>query len=72
MNTIILLLLAAAPKPGCDAASQGRFWPEAANYSRTEARRTFQSGMLEMCTAGNRKYRWQPLSVHVSQIRRKR
>ena len=71
MVTIILLLLAAAPKPGCDAASQGKFWPEAANHSGEEVRRLSQSGMLEMCSAGNGKYRWRPLSVHVSRIARK-
>ena len=72
MNAIILLLLAASSKPVCNAANQGRFWPEAANGSAQSIRELYQSGTLEMCSAGEWKYKWVPLSVHVSRLGRKR
>jgi hypothetical protein len=72
MSAIVLLLLAASSKPVCNAAHQGRYWPEAANGSRQALRELYQSGALELCSAGEWKYKWMPLSVHVTRLGRKR
>jgi hypothetical protein len=71
MGPIVLLLLTLTPKPVCNAANHGRFWPEAANSSRDSVRRLYKCGALELCSATNRRYRWILLSVHVSQAGRK-
>jgi hypothetical protein len=71
MGPIILLLLTMFPKPACNAANHGRFWPQAANASPAAARNFYRCGALEMCSATNRHYRWMPVSVHVTQAGRK-
>lgn len=72
MNAIILLLLAASSKPVCNVANHGRYWPEAANGSPRSVRAFYQSGVLEVCSAGEWKYKWMPLSVHISRLGKKR
>jgi hypothetical protein len=47
-------------KPACDKQHQGMAWPEQdARSACTE---------IEVCTVGVWKYRWQPVTVHVSQL----
>jgi len=53
-----------AQKPPCNAANQGRFWPEEANINRDAARRLSQSGELETCALAVWKYKWKRLSVN--------
>ena len=72
MNAIVLLLVAVSSRPACNAANHGRYWPETANGSRQAIREFYQSGTLEMCSAGEWKYKWVPLSVHISRIAKKR
>jgi hypothetical protein len=72
--TLLLLVLSTQPafeKPACTAANHGRFWPEAANASPEAARRLSRCGALQMCIVVRHRYRWEPLSVHVSQAGRK-
>ena len=57
-----------ARRPPCNARNHGRLWPEQANSDRDFAQRAGRCGELLMCTVGVWKYRWQPLTVHVSQL----
>ena len=75
MRWIILLLLAFIPcfpeetgKPPCNAQNRGRIWPEGAALDRALARSAESCGQPEICTAGLWRYRWQPLTVHISQL----
>jgi hypothetical protein len=51
-------------KPPCDAQHRGDVWPKAAAGA---AKRP-----LEMCTRGAWKYRWEPVTVSVSQLAKER
>jgi hypothetical protein len=57
-----------AERPPCNAKQRGRLWPEEANTSREASRRAERCGNLQMCAVGVWRYRWQPLTVHVSQL----
>jgi hypothetical protein len=57
-----------APKPACNAKTQGQFWPSEANSSPEAARRYTQSGELEACAKGVWKYKWERLSVNVRDL----
>jgi hypothetical protein len=48
------------PKPRCNAQQRGRLWPEGAARSTC--------GQIEICTLSVWKYRWEPITVHVSQL----
>lgn len=66
------LYAAAEPaKPVCTAKLRGRFWPAAANSDRTAARRSFQDGSLQICTAGLWRFRWENLSVNYQELTRR-
>ena len=47
---------------------RGRLWPEAVNYDPAAARRAERCGEIFMCRLGAWTYRWEPLTVHVSQL----
>jgi hypothetical protein len=49
-------------KPVCNAQNRGRLWPEGA------ARGTCRS--VEICTVDVWKYRWEPVTISVSQLSR--
>jgi hypothetical protein len=75
---LALLLLATAAcyaeepkKPRCNGKSEGLFWPEEANTDRIAAGRLSRCGALEVCVLRGWRYKWQPLSVHVSQLGKK-
>ena len=53
-----------ARRPACNAANQGRFWPEEANASARAARQLYQNGELLMCSQALWKYKWERLSVN--------
>jgi len=54
---------AGAAKPECNAQTKGDFWPDKANRG---------SGVpVEMCVEKHWKYRWEQLTVDISQLRRK-
>jgi hypothetical protein len=55
-------------KPRCTAKVQGRYWPERANSDAQLAATLARSGELEMCVVRVWKHRWEPLTVHVSQL----
>lgn len=55
-------------KPPCTAESRGRLWPEEANSGPASARRAAQCSGLEMCVRYGRRYRWEKVAVHVSQL----
>jgi hypothetical protein len=55
-------------KPPCNAQNRGQLWPLESNYDHQAARRAERSGTLEICSPGIWKYRWQSLTVHVSQL----
>jgi hypothetical protein len=61
-----------AKKPACNAAHQGRFWPEEANASAVAARRLYQRGELKMCVQAVWKHEWQRLSVNVRNLSKTR
>lgn len=64
MSGILLLLLLAGAhsvKPACTAELRSSLWPDkAARDSRTP---------IEMCVRKHGSYRWQPLTVDISQLR---
>ena len=69
----LLTLLSAAcmaeeERPRCTSLIRGRFWPEQANWDRAASRRAEQCGELMICTQRAWRYRWEPLTVHVSQL----
>ena len=43
-------------------------WPEAANSDRHALQRAARSGKLEVCAATTWRYRWQPMTVTVTQL----
>ena len=49
-------------KPPCNAQNRGKLWPK-------EAGRHTAAGPVEMCLMRLWRYRWQPLTVDVSQLR---
>jgi hypothetical protein len=57
-----------APKPACNARSQGQFWPPEANVSKDAVWRLYQQGNLEMCSLGVWKYKWERLSVNIRDL----
>lgn len=59
-------------KPRCSAKLRGRYWPEQANSDARLAVTLARSGQLEMCAARVWKYRWETLTVHVSQLAKER
>jgi hypothetical protein len=59
-------------KPRCSAKLRGRFWPEQANSDAKLAVTVARSGQLEMCAVRVWKYRWETLTVHVSQLAKER
>ena len=59
-------------KPRCSARLQGQFWPEQANQDAKLARALSRTGELELCTLWGWRYRWQSVSVHISQLPKKR
>lgn len=48
------------PKPPCNARNRGQLWPEPKDRDACHP--------VEMCTEHRWKYRWQPLTVDVSQL----
>ena len=55
-------------KAACNAATRGRFWPEAANGDPQAARKLSQCGSLELCTVSSWRYKWRPVTVNVRQL----
>ena len=53
-----------APKPVCNAQNRGRLWPE-------KAGRHTAGAPIELCSMHFLKYRWQKLTVDVSELRMK-
>ena len=78
MKRLILCVLVAASglaeqpqvprKAACNAATRGKFWPEAANGDPQTARKLSQCGSLELCTVSNWRYKWRPVAVNVRQL----
>jgi hypothetical protein len=71
MKTTLLIAFSAAicfaqeaPKPICNAKTQGQFWPAEANSNPQAVRRYTQSGELELCARGLWKYKWEHLSIN--------
>jgi hypothetical protein len=62
----------AGEKPRCNEHNQGRFWPEAANVSANALRTAARDGSLEMCSAVWWKYKWEPVTVSVRTLLKKR
>jgi hypothetical protein len=68
MRSVIPILLAASccasgaepAKPACNAQTRGELWPETGRVSGTP---------IEICSKAHRKYRWQQLTVDVSQLK---
>ena len=60
------------PRPACNAANRGRFWPEQANHDPHAIHKLAQSGELELCTLDVWKHRWQKMSVNARQAKPKR
>jgi hypothetical protein len=68
MRLVIPILLAASccssgaepAKPVCNAQTRGKLWPETARVSGTP---------IEICSKVHRKYRWQQLTVDISQLK---
>jgi hypothetical protein len=65
---LLLLTATVNDKPPCTAESRGRLWPEEANSGPALARRAAQCTGLEMCVRYGRRYRWEKVAVHVSQL----
>jgi hypothetical protein len=63
-----LCLAAQNGKPRCSAKLHGRFWPEQANSDAKLAVALARSGELEICSVRVWKYRWESLTVHISQL----
>jgi len=55
-------------KPQCGSRNQGEFWPDAANTDRELRSKLNHCGQLEICTYQVWRYKWKPVSVHVSQL----
>ena len=55
-------------RPACNARNNGQFWPEQANTNHAAARRAERCGELQICAPSQWRYRWQPLTVHISQL----
>jgi hypothetical protein len=71
LSLVVLLvpcLAAENAKPQCNAKSRGTLWPAQANTDPAAARKALRCGELQMCTAGTWKYRWEPMTVSVSQL----
>ena len=69
----VIPMLAETPKPVCDQKSRGRFWPEEANRDRKLMFELSRQGQLEMCSAHGKlakKFQWETVGVHVSQLPR--
>jgi len=68
MRLVIPILLAVSwcatcaepAKPACSAQTRGDLWPETARASGTP---------IEICSKIHRKYRWEQLTVDVSQLK---
>jgi hypothetical protein len=58
----------ASKKPACNAAMRGRFWPDQANSNPQAVRELSRCGALDICTGGNWRYRWRPVTVNVRQL----
>lgn len=59
-------------KPRCTAQTRGQFWPDEANHDPKAARALAKEGKLELCTAKIWRYRWEPLSVTLTDLIKKR
>jgi hypothetical protein len=55
-------------KPRCTGKIRGTLWPEAANTDHKALQRAARSGKLEVCAATTWRYRWQPMTVTVTQL----
>jgi hypothetical protein len=75
MNSVMLVLLFAAActagepgKAACNSHNTGRLRPEAANSDWSAARRTAQTGELEVCSFTGWRYKWKPVTVSVARL----
>ena len=67
MIPILLAISACAPgaesaKPACNAQTRGDLWPETARASGTP---------IEICSKAHKRYRWEQLTVDISQLKGK-
>ncbi len=65
-----LLCLAEDPaRPLCTKENVGEMWPEAANHDQKALVHLARCGELQMCVRNGKKFRWQPLTVRIDQLR---
>jgi hypothetical protein len=57
------------PKPACNAETAGRWWPEGANQDPALRKKMARCGELQICARGHWRYRWEPLTVRLDQLR---
>ena len=57
-----------AGKPQCNSRRQGELWPRAANFDSVLRSKLNHCGQLEICGLQIWRYKWKPVSVHVSQL----
>ena len=59
-------------KPRCNAEIRGQFWPDEANHNPKIARTLAKTGKLELCTVRTWRHRWEPVTVTLSDLIKKR
>ena len=75
MKAVVLTLSLAAAcwagdpgKAACNSHNTGQLWPDEANTDSGVARRTAQTGELEVCSFTGWRYKWKPVSVNYSRL----
>ena len=54
--------------PPCNEPNRGKLWPQRASSDAAAVRRAERCGQLFVCSSTGWKYRWTPLTVHISQL----
>ena len=65
----LLCLAEDSARPLCTKENVGEMWPEAANHDPKAMARLARCGELQMCVQNGKKFRWEPLTVHIDQLR---
>ncbi len=57
-----------AGRPQCNSRRSGELWPRIANFDPALRSKLNHCGQLQMCSLQIWRYKWKPVSVHVSQL----
>ena len=68
-SSTLLCLAQDSARPLCTKENVGAMWPEAANHDHKALLHLARCGALQMCVRNGTRFRWEPLTVRIDQLR---